>query len=112
MNKKNFVALPIFNVLLILAQAATFWLWSNGFIGGFKSMNYALGNKMPTWTDFVFSTWEQWWLVPVICLFLLILVLFNRHSFLWVLTSFLTSLVAFLSMWYAMYPIHAMQSMP
>ena len=109
MQKQRFVVLPVLNFLIICAQGATFWLWHKGAIAGFKQYYTAFGTGMPTWTTFVFSTWELWWLAPAIFAVILLIVLLRmRQSFHAAWLSFLASAAVLVAMWYAMYPIHAM----
>jgi hypothetical protein len=107
MKNRCFAALSIFNVVFILAQVATIWIWHVAAIENFKNIYSSLGYNLTSFTLIVVASWENnwewWWAVPGACFAHYLVTLYmRRDSPLPVFLSALTSLIVFLSMWYAL----------
>lgn len=104
------IAVPALTILLIVGQGATYWLWQKGAITQFNEFYAAFGWPVPDWSAFVFRTWRHWWLVPCVSFAFLVLTVARRAPSTAALSiSFLLALISLIAMWYAMYPLHAMQ---
>ena len=100
----------LFTIGLLFAcgQAATYWLWHQGSVNRFSNIYASFSTEQPLWTGLVFSTWQLWWLAPTLSIALLIYATYVAKSKALQALSTAAAGLILGSMWYAMYPLHAM----